>query len=262
MRSLARSIRRPDKGGEPLPTVYHTLEKAGVHFRRGEVAMLAGPPGAGKSTIGVDIAVKVGVPTLYFSADSTELTMASRLGSMLTRGDVLDIEQMILRDPQWAGDLLARVDHIRWVFDSAPSFGDIGLEVEAFEEVWGEPPHLIVVDNLTDVTDDDGGGDEFSTLRNTMKGMKYLARQSDAAVLVLHHTSEANEGKPCPPRKAIHGKVSQMPALILTAAAANNGYMALACVKNRQGPADPSGVNAMYLTYFPQIMHLSDMEER
>lgn len=261
MRSLARSIRRPDKGGEPLPTVYHTFDQAGVFLRRGETTMLAGAPGSGKSSVGVDIAVKTKVPTLYFSADSTELTMASRLGSMLTRRELQEVEQMILQNPVWAGDMLGGVDHIRWVFDSAPTFGDIGSEVEAFEEVWGAAPQLIVIDNLTDVTDDDGG-DEFSTLRSTMKGIKYLARESNAALLVLHHTSEASEGNPCPPRKAIHGKVSQMPAMILTLAAQSNGYMAVACVKNRQGPADPSGKTAMYLTFQPSIMLLADMEAR
>jgi replicative DNA helicase len=243
-----------------LPTVYHTFDQQGVFLRRGEVSMIAGPPGSGKSSIGVDMAKKAGVPTLYFSADSTELTMASRLGSMLTRYSLGDVEQLILRDPEWAGDMLRQVDHIRWSFDSAPSFPDIGLEVEAFEEVWGAPPQLIVVDNVTDVADD--GGDEFSALRNTMKGLKYLARTSNAAVLALHHTSEAIQGNPCPPRKAIHGKVSQMPALILTVAPTHDGYMALACVKNRQGPADISGQTAMYLAYHPATMFLADVEPR
>jgi predicted ATP-dependent serine protease len=259
MRSLARSIRRPDKGGEPLPTVYETLTRGGVLLRRGEVTMVAAPPGAGKSSLGLDIASKIKRPTLYFSADSTELTMATRIGATLTGRFMFDVEQQILRDPEWAGGLLKQVDHIRWSFDSAPTFEDIGLDVEAFEEVWGEPPHLIVVDNLTDVADDNGG-DEFSTLRSTMKGMKYLARTSNAAVLVLHHTSEAIEGHPCPPRRAVHGKVNQMPAMILTIGNPQNGFMPIACVKNRQGPADITGETAFWLTYDPSVMHLADPE--
>ena len=260
MRSLARSIRRPDKGGEPLPTVYRTFDAAGVLFRRGEVTMVAAPPGAGKSSLGVDVAFKAKVPTLYFSADSTELTMASRLASTITGRYLFDVEQEILRDPQWAGELLRSADHIRWSFDSSPAFDDIGLEVEAFEEVWGEPPWLVVVDNVTDVQDD--GGDEFSALRYTMKGLKFLARSSNAAVLALHHTSEAVENRPCPPRKAIHGKISQMPALILTIGPSDGLYMPVACVKNRQGPADITGQTAMYLQFDPSVMRLGDVPER
>jgi len=264
MRSLARSIRRPDRGGEPLPSVYSTFEQSGVYLRRGEVTMVAAPPGAGKSSLGLDIATKIKRPTLYFSADSTELTMATRLGATLTGRYMFDVEQNILRDPEWAATVLRAVEHIRWSFDSAPSFEEIAMEVEAFEEVWGEPPHLIVVDNLTDVSDD--SGDEFSALRATMKGMKYLARQSNACVLVLHHTSESVEGNPCPPRRAIHGKVNQMPALILTIGASNTplsaGFMPVACVKNRQGPADPTGQTAMWLVFDPAVMHLADPERR
>ena len=152
------------------------------------------------------------------------------------------------------------MDHIRWSFESSPAFDDIGAEVEAFEEVWGEPPHLVVVDNVTDVADD--GGDEFSALRYTMKGLKYLARSSNSCVLALHHTSEAVESNPCPPRRAIHGKVSQIPAVILTIGPAQGAFMPLCCVKNRQGPADLFGNDAMWLTFDPSVMRLGDIEER
>lgn len=218
--------------------------------------MVAAPPGAGKSSLGLDIATKIKRPTLYFSADSTELTMATRLGASITGRYMFDVEQQILKDPEWASGLLRQVDHIRWSFDSAPTFDEIDLEVMAFEEVWGEPPHLIVVDNLTDVTDE--AGDEFSVLRSTMKGMKYLARVSNACVLVLHHTSESVQGNPCPPRSSVHGKVNQMPALILTIGVGQPGFMPVACVKNRQGPADVTGQTPMWLTYDPSVMHMGD----
>lgn len=260
MRSLARSIRRPDKGGDPLPSVYRTFEARGVLLRRGEVTMVAAPPGAGKSSLGVDLAAKIGRPTLYFSADSTELTMASRLAAQLTGRLLFDVEQQILQDPEWAGRLLRGMDHIRWSFDSSPTFDDIGGEMEAFEEVWGEPPHLTVIDNVTDVADD--SGDEFSTLRFVMKGLKFLARTSNSCVLALHHTSEAVESNPCPPRRAVHGKINQMPAVILTIGPAQGAYMPLCSVKNRQGPADPTGQNAFWLHYDPAVMRLGDIEER
>lgn len=223
--------------------------------------MVAAPPGAGKSALGLDVAAKTKVPTLYFSADSTELTMAARLAAGLTGRYLFDVEQQIIRDPEWAGGLLRQMDHIRWSFDSSPSFDDIGHEVEAFEEVWGEPPWLTVVDNVTDVQDD-AGGDEFSALRYTMKGLKFLARSTNSAVLALHHTSESVESKPCPPRSAIHGKISQMPAVILTIGPAQTGFMPICCVKNRQGPADVTGRTAMWLTFEPAVMRLADVEER
>ena len=54
-----------------------------------------------------------------------------------------------------------------WSFESAPSLQDIDEEVQAFEELWGCPPVLIVVGNLMDVATD--GGEEFASMRAIMK---------------------------------------------------------------------------------------------
>jgi RecA-family ATPase len=54
--------------------------------------------------------------------------------------------------------------------------------------MWGRSPTLIVVDNLMDIAID--GHEEFAGMRAVMKELKYLARDTNAAVLVLHHTQE------------------------------------------------------------------------
>jgi ABC-type iron transport system FetAB ATPase subunit len=50
MRLLSRAIRTASAGGATLPTVWRSLLEQQIAFRRGEVSMIAGPPGAGKST--------------------------------------------------------------------------------------------------------------------------------------------------------------------------------------------------------------------
>ena len=129
----------------------------------------------------------------------------------------------------------------------------------SFEEVHGENPHLIVLDNLIDITD--GGGEEWSSMRQTMKEIKFLARDTNAAVLILHHTSEAFDSNPCPPRAAIQGKVSQLPALICTIGQTTNGMMGVAPVKNRYGKANASGNEPVYLSFNPEFMYLADPRE-
>ncbi len=77
----------------------------------------------------------------------------------------------------------------------------------------------------------------------------------DACVLVLHHVSEQSEYGSThnpPARRAIHGKVSQLPALILTL-----GYnpadhiLKVAAVKNRFGPHTADGTDhaALFTNY-------------
>lgn len=256
MRSLARAA-HAERGGASIPDVFGTLGAYQAHIRRAEVTMVAAPPGAGKSTIALAIALRARCPTLYFSADSHAHTMALRTVSALTATPQAKAEQWMEAEPGWTKDVLSHASHIRWNFDSSPTLEDIHEEKEVYREVMGEDPHLIVVDNLVDVAFIDG--DEFGSLRTLLRELKSLARETGAAVLTLHHTSESVNGNPCPPRSSIHGKVAQTPAMIWTLGI-TPGHMPIAVVKNRYGPADPSGTTAHYLSYDPQSMHLSDPE--
>jgi hypothetical protein len=184
--------------------------------------------------------------------------MAMRLASMISGKNQTDVEGLLNTDLGWTRAVLAKASHIVWSFESAPSLQDIDEEVQAFEELWGCPPQLIVVDNLMDVATD--GGEEFSSMRAIMKELKYLARATNAGVLVLHHTSEAVPGSPCQPRSAIQGKVAQLPALICTLGVVGTS-MGVAPVKNRYGKADAGGGLMTWIAFNPEYMFVEDIPE-
>jgi predicted ATP-dependent serine protease len=261
VRTLARAVGSKDIGGEPLPTIFRTFEANKVIIRRAEISMIAGTPGAGKSTLALALALRSKVPTLYVSADTNAHTMAMRLLSMITGKPQSEAENMLNNDVDNSRRIINEASgHIFWSFESAPTLVDIDQEVLAFEELWGCAPTLIVVDNLMDVAND--GGEEFASMRSTIKELKYLARDTNAAVLVLHHTKESYVGNPCQPRSALQGMVAQLPALICTVGTNAPGYIAVAPVKNRYGKADPSGDTAFWLQFNPEIMDVSDIPER
>lgn len=252
-----------DSGGEPLPTVFPSLAAAGTRFRRSELALIAAEPGVGKSIMAVTLARGAGVPTLYLSADSSARTQAVRMLSAQTGWPQYHFERMVDREPDKAAAMLKQSSHIKWCFDSAPSLEDVELEVHAFEAMFGEPPHLLIIDNATDV----GGeqGEEFSALRALMRDLKCWAREYDSAVVALHHVNEYEPPKDnppiCPPRRMIQGKVSQIAALVLTLSS-TDGWLHIATVKNRYGPYDKSGHTAVSLPYLPERMVLSDPMDR
>ena len=97
-------------------------------------------------------------------------------------------------------------------------------------------------------------------MRAIMKELKFLARATNAAVIVLHHTSEAVQGTPCQPRSALQGKVAQLPALICTLGVAGTS-MAVAPVKNRYGRASASGELLTWLAFNPEYMFIDDIPE-
>ena len=86
---------------------------------------------------------------------------------------------------------------------------------------------------------------EWAGLRAIMMELHDLARNTEACVLVLHHVSEASEygnGAEPPPCRAVHGKVSQLPALMLTLGYdPYNKILKVAAVKNRFGPNSADG---------------------
>jgi hypothetical protein len=198
-------------------------------------------------------AIKAQVPTLFFSADTDTTTVMMRAAAHSSGHNQMMVEQNLSTDSHYYDKHFDRLKHIKWVFDSSPSLDDIELEIKAYVELYGEAPELIVIDNLMNVAAETDN--EWAGLRAIMMELHDMARKTEACVLVLHHVSEQSEyGSPTKPahRRAIQGKVSQLPALILTLGYdAINGELNIAAVKNRFGPhtadgSDYIGLNVNY----------------
>ena len=237
----------------PLPDVWTGLAAKQIKFRRGQVCMVAAAPNAGKSMFALIYAIKAKVPTLFFSADTDTTTVMMRAASHTSGHSQITVENNLAGNSHHYDHHFQKIDHIKWVFDSSPSIDDLELEIRAYVELYGIAPELIIIDNLMNVAAETDN--EWSGLRAIMMELHDMARKTEACVLVLHHVSEQSEygstSKP-PARRAIHGKVSQLPALILTL-----GYdpgqatLSVAAVKNRFGPhtADASDFAQLLVNY-------------
>jgi len=251
--NLNRAWRGSNTNATPLPDVWADLAKKQIKFRRGQVCMVAAAPNAGKSMFALIYAVKANVPTLFFSADTDTATVMMRAASHLSGHEQLLVESNLLSNRHYYDKYLSDMENIQFVFDSSPSLDDIELEIKAYVELFGVPPELIVVDNLMNVVAE--SDNEWAGLRSIMVEFHDMARKTEACVLVLHHVSEQTEyGKTTEPpaRRAIHGKVSQLPALIITLGFdPYNSILKVAAVKNRFGPhtADGSDHISLFVNY-------------
>lgn len=256
MHTFLRPALTPEAGAA-LPMPIGALARMDVALRRSEVSMIAGAPGSGKSSLALVLALRIGAPTLYVAADTSEWTMRVRTLATLTGALLHSCEQSLVR-----GDAnFAPAGHIAWCFDASPTVATVADEVAAYAEVHGAAPELIVVDNLSDVTPN-SGGDEWTALRHTMKALKTLARDTEAAVLVLHHTSEGKDYSSfqrAPGRAAIQGKVAQLPALILTIdSIPDTQTMQVGVTKNRYGAARANGSLGATLRFDATRMQIGD----
>lgn len=213
---------------------------------------VAAAAGAGKSAWALATAVRVGAPTLFFSADTTTRDVVVRLAAMLT-GATQDRVETFVGVEGWE---VPEQDHISWDFSSSPTLEHIDLELAAYEEMHGANPHLIVLDNLADVAD---GEDEWSGMRRANREIKYLARELHMAVLVLQHTNEDYHGGGAPSRWRVQGRDIRMPASVLTLGqAGESGWLPLGVVKNRHGKADPTGQDPVHMLFEPERMSIQD----
>ena len=239
----------------PLPDVWVGLATKQIKFRRGQVCMVAAAPNAGKSMFALIYAIKAQVPTLFFSADTDITTVMMRAASHTSGHSQITVENNLAGDSHYYNHHFQKIDHIKWVFDSSPSIDDLELEIRAYVELYGIAPELIIIDNLMNVAAETDN--EWSGLRAIMMELHDMARKTEACVLVLHHVSEQSEyGSPMmpPPRRSIHGKVSQLPALILTLGYEpdqGGGVLRVAAVKNRFGPhtADASKWATLFVNF-------------
>lgn len=241
---LLRGVNHPT--GKELPDPYPVLarSKYNVQFFPRQFVMLAGAPGAGKTMVALDMAIKMGCTCLYISADSDDVTMRIRAAAMLTGHDQRDVRKVAkagLFEDIYGPSL--EMLSIRFVFDpSEPSMLDISHALEAYMEINGRYPELLIIDNICNI--DAGTDNEWVGIRMAAKDFHYLARKTDSCVLALHHTSEQDPKwiAQAPPRSAIQGKISAYQSLILTLASRENELF-IAVVKNRFGQADPAATD-------------------
>jgi replicative DNA helicase len=261
VQTLQRALRQSEGIGEPLPVVFPTMERKGWILRRAQQVMIAAAPNVGKSALALHLAISLREPTLYVSADTDPYTTILRSLAMITGHSMRAIEAAMQGGgAAYYEEALKELDYLRFVFDPAPSLEDIDLEVSAFNEIYGEPPALIVVDNLINVQCDDA--DEFRGLRLVSAAMHQLARSTGACVITLHHvTGEFEDGTEPPPRRALHGKISKYPEVIITLGKQGT-WLGMACVKNRNGPHDPLANNAVHYYIDLDHMYIEDPTER
>lgn len=253
MLKLKRAFEGTTVRATPLPSVWKSFDRKNINFRRGQVTMVAAAPNGGKSMLALVYAIRAGVPTLFFSADTDASTVSIRAIAHLSGHTQQTVERELNSNNPSYHKYLSQMANISWVFDSNPSLDDLEMEIKAYIELYGIAPELIVIDNLMNVAAETDN--EWAGLRDIMMNLHDMARKTEACVLVLHHVSEASEyGSPTvpPPRRSIHGKVSQLPAVILTLGYdPSQGMLRVAAVKNRFGPhfADASEWATLFVNF-------------
>lgn len=248
--------------GEPLPTVWPSLEQAGTRFLRGQLCLFAAGPGVGKSAWAVNTVLESKAPTLYFSADSDAFTQLARSIAIVT-GCTFESASAMVRTGEIPEHVRARLlgQPVRFICDPAPTLDTIETSIKAYQEMYGEYPDLIVIDNVTDVVID--ADENESGLDDLMSYLHTMARNTESCVIGLHHvTGPYNDADKPVPLSGIKQQIGRVPELILTMhkqrMETGPDVLKVSTVKNRGGKADPSGQSFVELEFKGETMRITD----
>jgi hypothetical protein len=240
-----------------------------VEFRRGEFSLVAAGPGTGKSLFALNLALYGNVPVLYYSADSNAATQLTRATAILTGDNVRDVKGKLLADE--FGDYTAYLGKRWWLrfnYEARPSLQTIETDLRAYHEVFGMFPHLVVVDNITNIDAGAVGDAESFTfgLESLCEYLSDMARYTSAHVLALHHvTGEHSDGLQPIPLSGVKGKIGRVPNVILTihkeTDEMDGAILHVSPVKNREGFADPSGTTFSSYVFNTANMQLTDVSD-
>lgn len=238
-----RAMESAPDSGLALPSPFKCFPSYGIHFRRGQVSLVAAASGGGKSALATHIAVHSSpkIPTLYFAADTDKVTLGTRIAAGVLDKPVGSVEQWIRDGDESTWEAIEdATDHIWMAWDASISLQDIEDEVSAYVYVTGAWPHLIVIDNLINIDSDGEAG--HAQKDGVMHWLQQLANVTNAHVMVLHHVTGAYEDGLEPiPKSGLLDKVAKRPRLVLTLYRVDTEHMGVRVVKNSSGKMDPAG---------------------
>jgi hypothetical protein len=238
MYRASKAVTLAAKTGDPLPRVdfMQDMYAMGNEFLKGTVVMLAGMPAAMKSTFALNLVHKMGVPCLYFSADSDAATQLSRLAASILQEEHRSIRKALDGPGQGYYRSALEETKVQFAFDSQPDAYDIENEISAWVELYDEYPEIIVIDNLRNIFVGESSN-EHGGYKMIQQKLIDIARETGACVITMHHMKEGGGRKATDPspRSAVDGMVNQLPNQIISVARDGDEFRGCV-VKDREAP--------------------------
>ena len=237
-----------------------------VTLRTGELVIIGGAAGGGKSTLAANMAINMTDPMLYCAQDSPA-SVLSRMTALALSAETGSV-QVDMTDEEQRAIIAARMADVRpsLVFNRGPITVEYVNEMcIALREWMGMAPRAIIIDNLIDLIVPGRSHHETTFYSVVLPQLKEVALNQNTCVMALHHVTRGGG--------STHGR-GQGPMAINDLLYAgerearhvwgvyNDGgqNLIVQVLKQQDGRADPDGGLRVTLRWYPKLGKLASVE--
>lgn len=240
MQSLALALKGWSGKGRPIEIPFRQLAEL-VTFRTGQIAVLAGAAGSGKTTLAANWAWRSHDPILYLAQEDPFETMKIfvALATQSKKDDVRasDVVHWSKRVTDLREELVIQT--------GAQSVQALESFIVALTEWLGAAPPLIIIDSLFDLkVESDTSYMDTGYYAEVLPGLKDLTLKYDVGMVLQHHVNRGHGLGTDPLRMTdlLFGGEKEAAHVWGVYHAENSRQLFVQVLKQRSGSADPNGV--------------------
>lgn len=180
-----------------VPTGFHDLDEVTQGFQKGQLIIVAGRPGQGKTTLGMDFvrsaSLKHNYPTAFFSLEMSNSEIVMRMLSAESGIPLTTIRQGKISESQW-GTLAVKMGEIAakpLYLDDSPNLTMMEIRAKARRLVQRFGIRMIIVDYIQLMTSGKKVESRQQEVSEFSRQMKLMAKELNIPVVAL---SQLNRG--------------------------------------------------------------------
>ena len=180
-----------------VPTGFVDLDRLLNGLQPGQIIIVAGRPGLGKSTIGLDIArhaaIGAGLPAAFFTLEMSKVEMVTRLLSAEARVPMHLLRSGQLSDDDWSrmARRMGEIAEAPIFVDDTPSMGISEIRAKARSLKKRHDLRLLVVDYLQLMSGPKKSESRQQEVADLSRNLKLLAKEIECPIIVV---SQLNRG--------------------------------------------------------------------
>ncbi|MFI7608720.1 replicative DNA helicase [Micromonospora sp. NPDC049366] len=183
-----------------IPTGFSDLDRLLNHLQPGQVAVVAGRPGSGKTVLGLNIAqhaaMRVGVPAVIFSLEMSAVECGMRMMSAGSRVPLHAIRQGGLTDDDWTkiARYIGDTGEAPLFIDDTPSITMAHADAQMYRlEAMGIKPKVVVFDYLQLIEVASPSRSRQEDVASISRAMKLFAKKWGVTVILLAQLNRGPE---------------------------------------------------------------------